>query len=195
MDNVYNDLEQQIRWTEGFGQYVACPKTWYEPIKICWEEIQRLDPNITVAQIKSKFNGLRFYVDYFNQNDVNVNDLVDEAIRRAERQVYEIERLPVLKSVWEQCIKIYSDAGFTGYETLIMLPEFDQCNNKVLDLLEYFHVVENMHNHVKRKFTTLMLCEWSLGNVLNILRGTNVEVKHRMISHLVRQYRKTFPNE
>lgn len=89
--DAYLDLEKEIIWELGFPKVICCPNDWYEPIKKCWDTIKLLDPTITVAQIKEKFWGLRFYVEYTDNEDVETNAKVDLAIRKAEKEVEALE--------------------------------------------------------------------------------------------------------
>lgn len=64
---------------------IECPDEWYDTIELLCstidshvEGVNRLFPNlkfaVVAAQVKEKFHGLRFYVDYLYANDLELHD-------------------------------------------------------------------------------------------------------------------------
>jgi len=45
------------------GMAIQCRKGWLEIVTNCYDELLKIDPDFTVAQIKEKFGTLRFYFD------------------------------------------------------------------------------------------------------------------------------------
>lgn len=49
------------RFQSGFPAYIACDEGWNQIIIKCHRELSIIDPGYTIAQIKEKFGGLRYY--------------------------------------------------------------------------------------------------------------------------------------
>lgn len=49
------------RFQQGFPQYIACEDGWNSIIIKCHRELALIDPGYSIAQIKEKFGGLRYY--------------------------------------------------------------------------------------------------------------------------------------
>lgn len=70
---------------------------WYPILKETHERIEALIPGYNIAQIKEKWGGLRYYIDYpdvipvgenvWNNTPEKIRDQVESAIRRAENWV------------------------------------------------------------------------------------------------------------
>ena len=60
---------------------------WYPAIKAAHERLTEIIPGYNIAQIKNKFGGLRYYIDY--PSGVTDDDAceADEVVRRAEAWV------------------------------------------------------------------------------------------------------------
>ena len=87
---------------------IECPDEWYDTIELLCstidsnvEGVNRLFPNlkfaVVAAQVKEKFHGLRFYVDFLYANDLELHDHeklnrhmdhVTGIITMAERMIY-----------------------------------------------------------------------------------------------------------
>jgi len=77
-------------------QYVACGEGWFDIIgelsKRIAAYVDRLpafteEPYITVVQIKEKFGGLRYYVQYYNLTDDQIQE-IETLIRAAENKTF-----------------------------------------------------------------------------------------------------------
>lgn len=78
--------------------------SWYPILKQTHERIEALIPGYNIAQIKEKWGGLRYYIDYpdvipvgenpWNNTPQKIRDQVESVIRRAENWVdgYEARR-------------------------------------------------------------------------------------------------------
>ena len=51
------------RIPEHWGKYVDCGKGWWPILVKLDQDIAKLAPDYTIAQVKEKFGGLRFYID------------------------------------------------------------------------------------------------------------------------------------
>lgn len=49
------------RFQSGFPKFIDCGNGWSEIIMQCHKELKEVDENYTIAQIKEKFGGLRYY--------------------------------------------------------------------------------------------------------------------------------------
>jgi len=51
------------RIPERWGKYLSVSRGWYEIVFALDRDIAALDPDYTIAQVKEKFGGLRYYID------------------------------------------------------------------------------------------------------------------------------------
>lgn len=89
-----DDLDSKIRWEEGFPRCIQVPYHWYDLIRACWFEIDAVCSTAEVAQIKTKFGQLRFYVECRCDTDHHTNhhtNEVDDIVRKYEHLVYDLE--------------------------------------------------------------------------------------------------------
>ena len=54
------------RFQHGFFKEIDTPESWYPHIIKCHQELTEVDPLYTIAQIKEKFNMLRYYISASN---------------------------------------------------------------------------------------------------------------------------------
>lgn len=71
LDRIPVEWGKQIRTGEG----------WYDLISDLDKQIAVLDPGYTIAQVKEKFGGLRFYIDEVNPD---VRSQIEDLIKVAE---------------------------------------------------------------------------------------------------------------
>jgi hypothetical protein len=105
MNNLDN-LSKQIEWIEGYPNYIACPEEWYPTLNKCWNKLVEINPNIQILQIKSKFNGLRFYIRH--TNIVTIDDAMDNIVREAEHEIYMYEKARNPEKFDEHKFDVYS---------------------------------------------------------------------------------------
>ena len=68
----------------------SCGDGWKEIIRNTDEKLKYIDPDYTIAQIKEKFGGLRYYYDQsFDSYDDIRREIMDDIVRAAE---YEASR-------------------------------------------------------------------------------------------------------
>ncbi len=94
--------------------YIECPDGWHEIIEGLTEELysaslQFKEDGIKVSQIKEKFGGLRYYVDYDLPDEQIVE--VEQIIRKWEKFSYKIcadcgseENVVQSKKYWESTL-------------------------------------------------------------------------------------------
>lgn len=58
---------------------------WVSIVDELHEKVLEIDPNVSVAQVKEKFGGLRYYYDTDSDRADEIEKLVDEAERLATR--------------------------------------------------------------------------------------------------------------
>ena len=69
-----------------------CRDGWYELIYNLYDEINdlyakyKIEPNITVNQVKEKFGTLRFYYSIPSDTDINLVNEIDEVVDRYSRK-------------------------------------------------------------------------------------------------------------
>lgn len=81
---------------------------WYPAIIDCHTAIQSVVPNYNIAQIKSKFNGLRFYFDLPDESDIDW-DLVPTHIAKSFNPMDELRR-------WCDVRVLFAEGWVAGYE-------------------------------------------------------------------------------
>jgi hypothetical protein len=69
-----------------------CPREWEELVIELDKKLTAIDPDYTIVQVKSKFDGLRYY---FMASDENLRPQMQELVNEAERKSFEI---PIDKS-------------------------------------------------------------------------------------------------
>ena len=70
--------------------FASCGNGWKEIIRNTDEKLKYIDPEYTIAQIKEKFGGLRYYFDQsFESYDDVRREIMDDIVRAAE---YEASR-------------------------------------------------------------------------------------------------------
>lgn len=84
------------RFADDIPALIDCGYGWAELIKECDEALFSLDPNYTIAQIKAKFGGLRFY---FNPTDM--------------KQYGKLSA--IVMSIEEKSLTICEECGAPGY--------------------------------------------------------------------------------
>lgn len=57
---------------------------WHEIIRALEEQLNLIDPDYTLQQVKEKFGGLRYYAST-DQSDTNFHDLIRQAEEKSER--------------------------------------------------------------------------------------------------------------
>jgi hypothetical protein len=72
------------RIPERWGKWLTINPGWYDTVFQLDKDIAALDPNYTIAQVKEKFGGLRYYIETI---DPAVADAAEELIRIAEDKV------------------------------------------------------------------------------------------------------------
>lgn len=72
------------RIPERWGKYLSISEGWYEVVFQLDRDIAALDPDYTIAQVKEKFGGLRYYIDNINPA---VSDAANRLIAEAEAKV------------------------------------------------------------------------------------------------------------
>ena len=75
------------RFADGLPASIDCGYGWAELIRECDSILFAEDPNYTVAQIKEKFGGLRFY---FNLTDMDNYSKVSAKIMAIEEKSFEV---------------------------------------------------------------------------------------------------------
>lgn len=65
--------------------YIECGKGWYPLIRELHTKLLKIDPDMTVLQIKEKFAGLRFYAAFSDkcQDSEAANKLIYEAEKKS----------------------------------------------------------------------------------------------------------------
>lgn len=74
------------RFADNIPAEIECGYGWAELIKQCDEALFALDPNYTIAQIKEKFGGLRFY---FNPTDMKQYSKLSAVVMAIEEKSLE----------------------------------------------------------------------------------------------------------
>lgn len=75
---------------EDYTAYIECQDGWNHLILACHRELERLDPEYTIFQIKEKFGELRYYATPSNpQLNKEFNSII-EKYSRISRQTCEI---------------------------------------------------------------------------------------------------------
>jgi len=67
----------------------SCGDGWKEIIRNTDEKLKYIDPDYTIAQIKEKFGGLRYYFDSSLEYGSIAHEIMDDIVRAAE---YEASR-------------------------------------------------------------------------------------------------------
>jgi hypothetical protein len=71
------------RYQYGFDKTVDTPISWYPHILKCHQELVAVDRLYTIAQIKQKFDGLRFYI---SASDPQLSPRLQEIVRKYEEE-------------------------------------------------------------------------------------------------------------
>jgi hypothetical protein len=63
MGNInISDIDDILsRFQSGFPAIIDCEDGWSDMVVSCHNELKSIDPDYTIAQIKEKFGGLRYY--------------------------------------------------------------------------------------------------------------------------------------
>lgn len=72
-----------IDFHKHYKDYFPVCKGWRPLVEKLVDDIIKIDPEIEISQIKEKFGGLRFYIDYGN-------DEIYDLISKAEDESYKI---------------------------------------------------------------------------------------------------------
>lgn len=83
-----NDVMNKVNYSMMF----ECPREWEELVIELDKKLTAIDPDYTIVQVKSKFDGLRYY---FMASDENLRPQMQELVNEAERKSFEI---PIDKS-------------------------------------------------------------------------------------------------
>lgn len=73
-----------------WGKWVDVGPGWYDLIVRLDEDIAKLDPNYTIAQVKEKFGGLRYYIDTINPDVAAAAQLLVGAAERKSEETCEV---------------------------------------------------------------------------------------------------------
>ena len=74
-----------MRYPEPYG--IECNDGWKDIIRNTDDKLKFIDPEYTIAQIKEKFGGLRYYYDHsFESYDDIRCEIMDDIIRSAEHE-------------------------------------------------------------------------------------------------------------
>lgn len=65
----------------------ACPREWEGLVVELDRQLTAIDPDYTIVQVKSKFDGLRYY---FMASDENLRPQMQDLVDEAERKSFEI---------------------------------------------------------------------------------------------------------
>ena len=145
--NNHNDYFEKEYGPIRCGSY--CPVGWFDLVERTLKQAKELDPDLVVNQIKSKFGGLRLYVESDNKE-------VLESVRQAEAESYNVCVLcsRIEKSIQgpcSACIKKESKKrSLTPKEVMEILRPKERKKTKMKDLLE------NLQSQAKTLRATIM---------------------------------------
>jgi hypothetical protein len=107
------------RFHDGHWKFVSCGFGWLDLILSCNAEIESIDPNYKIYQVKEKFGSLRFY---YSTGKPEESEQINEIVRK-----YELKSLRVCEATGQEAslvvkrgyYKTLSDevAKKFGYET------------------------------------------------------------------------------
>jgi len=97
-----------------------CGDGWKEIICDLYDALEKIDVQYTIAQIKEKLGGLRYYVDvdkkYFNEKDESKKGPLDEPFKTFYQLIHDAEARSL--TVCEQCGKPGQRRGGSLIRTL-----------------------------------------------------------------------------
>lgn len=73
-----------MTYPEPYG--LECGAGWKDIIDRTHEKLKYIDPDYTIAQIKEKFGGLRYYFDPSVEYGTIAHDIMDDIVRTAEHE-------------------------------------------------------------------------------------------------------------
>ena len=84
-------LEQRLapRFTEGWSPWLP-NEGWDGLLNLLVDEIEKIDPDFTLHQVKEKFGGLRFYAGFSANLSKEQYDKLGELVMQAEAKSYKI---------------------------------------------------------------------------------------------------------
>lgn len=101
----HEDIKEVLsRFQEDYTASIDCDEGWYHLIVACHRELERLDPNYTIFQIKEKFGELRYYATPSNPELNEMFNAIVDKYMRISRQTCEVSgkhgQLMRTKSGW-----------------------------------------------------------------------------------------------
>ncbi len=81
-----NELQLQIealkeKFIAGYYKSIDVGEGWYQLVVDCDKELTQIDPHYTIAQIKEKFGGLRYY---FHSSQSDTSEAMHKVVKKYE---------------------------------------------------------------------------------------------------------------
>ena len=83
MENIHEQINQlKNRIKSPYSPFIDVDEGWYQIVIDCHKELEAIDPDYELCQVKEKFGSLRYYYD---PSDLSFRDAMDAVVAKYQK--------------------------------------------------------------------------------------------------------------